>query len=110
MWFGLPFYSWYFLRSAPRPSNHCSQVICAFRSLLAQVLVPWGRKVRIFGGARCGLHIVNNGSDRMSALFGPEWSPDHLGEVPELHFGSILEPFGAHFGTAGPFFEYPFSC
>ena len=68
-----------------------------------------GRKVRIFGGARCGLYIVNNGSDRMSALFGPEWSPDRLGEVPELDFGSILEPFGAHFSTSGSFFQYLFS-
>ena len=45
----------------------------------------------------------------MSALFGPEWSPDRLGEVPELDFGSILEPFGAHFSTLGPFFQYLFS-
>jgi hypothetical protein len=67
-------------------------------------LVPRARKVIIFGGARCGFYIVNNGSERMSAHFGPEWSPDRLGEVPVLHFGSILEPFGAHFGTLGPFF------
>ncbi len=63
--------------------------------------MPRGRKVRIFGGARYGLYIVNKGSDRMSALFGPEWSPDRLGEVPELHFGIILESLAAHMTTAG---------
>ena len=70
--------------------------------------MPTGRKVRIFGGARGGLYIVNNGSDRMSALFGPEWSPDRLGEVPEVHSGSVLEPFGAQFNTSGSFFQYLF--
>ena len=72
--------------------------------------MPRCRKIRISGDARCGLYIVNNGSDRMSALFGPERSPDRLGEVPELHFGSILGPLGAHFSAAGPFFQCLFSC
>ena len=71
-------------------------------------LVPRARKVIIFGGARCGFYVVNNGSERMSAHFGPEWSPDRLGEVLVLHFGSISEPFGAHFGTMGPFFSICF--
>ena len=71
--------------------------------------MPGSRKNMISGDARCGLYIVNNGSDRMSALFGPEWCPDRHGEVPELHFGSILGPLGAHFSATGPFFQCMFS-
>ena len=59
--------------------------------------MPRCRKIGISGGARCGLYIVNNGSDRMSALFGAERCPDRLGEVPELHFGRILVTFGTYF-------------
>ena len=55
------------------------------------------RKMWISGGARCGLYIVNNGSDRMSALFGAERCPDRLGEVLELHFGRMLVTFGTYF-------------
>ena len=61
------------------------------------------RKVIILGGARCGFYIVNNRSERMSAHFGPERSPDRRGEGPVLRFGFILETFGALGGTLGPF-------
>ena len=40
-----------------------------FLCILDHFLEPGAQKMRISGDVRCGLYIVNNGSDRMSAVF-----------------------------------------
>jgi len=54
---------------------------------------PGGQKRRVSGEARCGLYIVNNGSDRMSACFYQNRCRDRLRNVPDLQFDLILAPF-----------------
>ena len=59
------------------------------------------RKIMISGDARCGLYIVNNRSERMSALFGPDSRLWHPMAPFWSHFGRLLGSFGPHFAALG---------
>ena len=60
-----------------------------------------GAEMRIFGTCRCGLYIVNNGSERMSALFGPASRLWHPMAPFWSHFGMLWGSFGVHFAALG---------
>ena len=57
------------------------------------------RKIMISGDARCGLYIVNNRSERMSALFGPDSRRWHPVAPFWSHFGRLLGGCGHHLGS-----------